>query len=120
MAKSHKQIGDFFRAKKARRKTLAHTTPEEKFAMLLQLQRIASPILQSRGIIKKPWHADVQLTQREEHLVAAKDHNVLNIEVDGTGYISAIELSHYPHGGVITNYSTQDADVCINRWERLQ
>ena len=55
MAKRNKRIEQTFKAKKERRKELARLPVEEKFKILLQLQKIASPILRARGIEKKPW-----------------------------------------------------------------
>ncbi|MBI1908932.1 MAG: hypothetical protein HYS22_02035 [Deltaproteobacteria bacterium] len=55
MARKNKRIEKIFKAKKECRKELARLPIEEKFRILLQLQKIASSILQSRGVEKKPW-----------------------------------------------------------------
>ena len=57
MAKRNKQIEKIFKAKRERRKELASLPVEEKFKILLQLQKITSSILQSRGIESQPWMA---------------------------------------------------------------
>jgi len=55
LAKRNKQIEKIFKAKRKRRKELASLSVEEKFKILLQLQKLTSSILQSRGIESRPW-----------------------------------------------------------------
>ena len=55
LVKLNRQVEKIFKAKKERRKALAHLPIEKKFRILLQLQKIASPILKSRGLGKAPW-----------------------------------------------------------------
>lgn len=44
-----------FEAKRERRRELAKLPVPEKVRILVELQKIASPILLARGIHKKPW-----------------------------------------------------------------
>ncbi|MCB1214764.1 MAG: hypothetical protein KDK66_04735 [Deltaproteobacteria bacterium] len=50
-----KKIEDLFKAKEARRKELAKLPIEEKVRILVKLQKLAIPILKSRGIKKEAW-----------------------------------------------------------------
>ncbi len=50
-----KDIDKIFEAKRQRRKALAKLPVAEKIRILVQLQKIASPLLMARGIKKKPW-----------------------------------------------------------------
>ena len=50
-----RSVKDIFLAKQKRRKYLAERPVEEKIKILVELQRIASPILRARGIRKEPW-----------------------------------------------------------------
>ena len=55
MKNLEKETKRLFDAKKARRKELAHLSIEEKIHILVQLQKIASPVYHARGIDKQPW-----------------------------------------------------------------
>lgn len=55
MGKWNKNIEDIFKAKKVRRKKLSDLPVEEKFKVLIQLQKIAAPIVKSGNLSKKPW-----------------------------------------------------------------
>lgn len=48
-------IQKIFQAKQERRRHLAKLPIEEKIKILVQLQKIAAPILATRGIKKQPW-----------------------------------------------------------------
>ncbi len=50
-----KQIEAIFKAKKKRRRELGLLSVEEKFAILIEMQKMSSSILRSRGIEKNPW-----------------------------------------------------------------
>ena len=47
-----------FGAKRERRRALARLPIEEKIKILIQLQRIAVPILLARGIRRKSWNIE--------------------------------------------------------------
>ncbi|MBI2335719.1 MAG: hypothetical protein HYU97_03020 [Deltaproteobacteria bacterium] len=48
-------LNKLFEAKRRRRKDLAQLPIEEKIKILLKLQAMAVPILNKRGLHKKPW-----------------------------------------------------------------
>ena len=49
------EVAKIFAAKRRRRQELAKLPVEEKVKILVQLQKIAIPILAQRGIKHKPW-----------------------------------------------------------------
>ncbi len=49
------EIADLFEAKEARRRRLAGLPIEEKVLIVIELQKIAAPVLQSRGIKTRVW-----------------------------------------------------------------
>lgn len=51
----NKVIEAIFQAKRQRRRDLARLPIEEKVKILLQLQKIAIPILSARGLKRKLW-----------------------------------------------------------------
>ncbi|MBI5299870.1 MAG: hypothetical protein HY877_06220 [Deltaproteobacteria bacterium] len=55
MKRNKKTIQNIFQAKKQRRRELANLPIEEKVKILVQLQKIAIPILSARGLKKKSW-----------------------------------------------------------------
>lgn len=55
MEKPKEQLKRIFEAKEKRRRDLASLPIEEKIKILVQLQKIASPILAIRGVKKNPW-----------------------------------------------------------------
>ncbi len=55
MENSKKKIKRIFDAKKQKRQNLARLPIEEKVKILIQLQKIAAPILAARGVKRKPW-----------------------------------------------------------------
>lgn len=55
MPKKNRQVEKIFKEKRKRRKELACLPVEEKFEILLQLQKMVSPILKNRGLEKQPW-----------------------------------------------------------------
>ena len=52
---SNKTVEAIFQAKERRRRELAKLTIEEKIKILVELQKIACPILSTRGIKRTPW-----------------------------------------------------------------
>jgi len=52
---NNKTVEALFKAKERRRRELAQLPIEEKIKILLQLQKMASPILSARGIKRTPW-----------------------------------------------------------------
>ena len=55
MSKINKTVQGLFKAKQKRRHDLAALPVEEKFKMLVQLQRMAVSIFSQRGIKRKAW-----------------------------------------------------------------
>ena len=55
MEKSKKIVEEFFQAKRERRQNLAKLPIEKKVKILVQLQKMAIPILIARGLKKKAW-----------------------------------------------------------------
>lgn len=55
MKENKKNIRDFFRAKRKRREDLAKLPIEEKVKILIQLQKMAIPILKARGLKRQSW-----------------------------------------------------------------
>jgi len=55
LEKNKKTIERIFRAKRTRRRELAALSIEEKIKILVELQKIAIPILAARGLIRAPW-----------------------------------------------------------------
>jgi hypothetical protein len=55
LKKDKKKVAEFFRAKRQRRQKLASLPIEEKVKILVQLQKMAAPILVARGLKKKAW-----------------------------------------------------------------
>ena len=51
------EVANLFAAKEARRRRLAALPFPEKIRMLMQLQRMAAPILRARGRDVRPWKA---------------------------------------------------------------
>ncbi|MBX7148492.1 hypothetical protein K1X76_05355 [bacterium] len=49
------KIAQVFKAKRKRRKNLARLSIEEKLKILVQLQKMAFPLLSARGLKLKPW-----------------------------------------------------------------
>ncbi|MBI4124487.1 MAG: hypothetical protein HY609_05530 [Deltaproteobacteria bacterium] len=57
--KNKKRVEKIFQAKRKRRQELARLPVEEKFKILLQIQKIACSILKERGIKREPWGESV-------------------------------------------------------------
>ncbi len=55
MKNRNKQMGRILKEKQERRQALADLPIEEKFRILIELQKMASPILRSRGVERTPW-----------------------------------------------------------------
>jgi hypothetical protein len=55
MDELNREVAKLFAAKDARRRRLAALPFPEKFRMLVQLQRMAAPILRARGRDVRPW-----------------------------------------------------------------
>jgi hypothetical protein len=58
MDSTHPDIENIFEAKAARRRTLARLPIEEKVKILVQLQRMAAPLLRARGRDVRIWELD--------------------------------------------------------------
>lgn len=54
--KNNKTVEKIFQAKRERRKKLARLSIEEKVKILVQMQKLALPILLERGLKKKAWN----------------------------------------------------------------
>ncbi|MFH0800137.1 MAG: hypothetical protein V2A66_08165 [Pseudomonadota bacterium] len=55
MKRNNEIMEKIFQAKIQRRQDLAQLPVEEKVRILVQLQKIASPILSARGLKREPW-----------------------------------------------------------------
>ena len=56
MDELNREVAKVFAAKDARRRRLAALPFPEKIRMLVQLQRMAAPILRARGRDVRPWN----------------------------------------------------------------
>lgn len=52
---NNERVQRIFQGKKDRRRELAKLPMPEKIRILIELQKLASPLLQARGSDKKPW-----------------------------------------------------------------
>lgn len=76
MVKQNKKIKGSLKAKRKRRKDIASLPVEEKFEILIQLQKITSSILQSRGIERQPWGETTKVFQVREQNVTGFQHAI--------------------------------------------
>lgn len=120
MLKKSKILRTCFRAKKDRRKRLTSLPAEDKFDLLLQLQRIAGPILKSRGKKREPWIDNIHLFQVRGDIESSRPSGSIDLEVGGKKYISIMNYKPYPHVSIIANSNTPDVTVSIDKWEGLQ
>jgi len=121
LIKQSKKVKDIFKAKKARRKKLANLSIEQKYRILLQLQRIATPILKSRGLEKKPWIPGMQFFQVDETCIMARDYTKsvsVTSKKEGFSHLSVICGSGHPKCDIL-NVSTDDADSALLKWKGL-
>lgn len=56
MDELNREVANLFAAKEARRRRLAALPFPQKIRMLMQLQRMAAPILRARGRDVRPWN----------------------------------------------------------------
>lgn len=119
MAKQNKKIKDIFKAKKARRKRLASLPIEEKFDILLQLQKITVPILRSRGLEKSVWDSNIRIFQINE-VGGIKTTPFISSNVifnkEGFYYLSDIPKSWPSPSNATLNYSTDDINSTLSEW----
>ena len=106
MIKQSEKVQKIFKAKKARRKELASLPIEEKFKILIELQKITSPIFRSRGLERKPWA--MQIFQVNEATIMAES------DIKSINAISNKAEFLYPSN---INFITNDGDSNPLEWE---
>lgn len=126
MEKTNKQIEKIFEAKRARRKEMAALPVEEKFKILLRMQKIAAPIFKSRGLKREPWRTCQFFQVRGNDMREMERVVSLQANVGGREWIKDIfDLSvakinsGYLDFPVNSNFKTDDADFYSSEWKGL-
>jgi hypothetical protein len=112
-------LNKLFKSKQARRAKLANLPIEEKYKILLDLQRIASSICLSRGIKKRPWiPAKVQIMQVDESNSAYRGEEASNASHQTINILTGTEDSNLED--LTRNYTTANygiEDINISNWK---